>query len=596
LAFLMMERIPPFLRRLLVPPDVGGGPELARLTRLVHTALVVGIAIDLIAGPPVASLLSPWPELALALNGLLLVVFVGLLILTRHGRARLAAWLLILVLWLYQSAMLWWFGGLRTPGIVTFFAVVLMAALFLGPRGSVVALVLSVAASLAVLLAEKAGLLPAVQAPSAVLIWVLLLINLFAVVVLAHLAFAELRRANLSLQAEIDERRREEETRRRLEEQLRQSQKLEAVGRLAGGVAHDFNNLLMVITGHGELLRRGLEAEDPRRRKLNQMMSAADRASRLVRQLLAFSRSQALEPQRVDLDALVSEAARMLRPLMGSNISLETRLQASPRQVWIDPAKIEQVIMNLALNARDAMPDGGRLDIGTESRDVDDAGAASPGRYVVLSVRDTGAGMDAQTRSRVFEPFFTTKSSGQRTGLGLAMAYGIVQQSGGHIAVESERGHGTAFHIHLPLLDADADSGPAEEPPAEGARGQETILVVEDEESIRELARELLAGLGYGVLCAESGETALAAAERHSGPIHLVLADVVMPGLEAPDLVARLRETRPSTRALYMSGHSGPELASHGFDEGRPDFLPKPFGRDLLARRVREILDRPLSV
>jgi CheY-like chemotaxis protein len=284
----------------------------------------------------------------------------------------------------------------------------------------------------------------------------------------------------------------------------------------------------------------------------------------------------------------------MLRPLLGTNISLETRLQAGPGQVWVDPAKIEQVIVNLALNARDAMPDGGRLDIGTETRDVDDSGPASPGRHVVLSVRDTGAGMDERTRSRIFEPFFTTKSSGQRTGLGLAMAYGIVQQSGGYIEVESERGQGTAFHIHLPLADAGAEPAPAEEPPRAAAGGRETILVVEDEASIRELARELLEGLGYAVLCAESGEAALAAAERHSGLIHLVLADVVMSGMEAPDLVARLKETRPSTRALYMSGHSGPELASHGFDQGHPDFLPKPFGQDLLARRVREILDRPL--
>ncbi len=590
-----MSGVSSSLRRLLVPPDVGGGPELARLTRLMHMALVVGIAIDLVAGPLVASLLSPRPGLALALNALLLVVFVGLLVLTRRGRARLAAWLLVILLWLYLSAMLWWFGGLRAPSLVTFFALVLVAALILGPRGSAVALALSFSVSLAALLAEKAGLLPAAPAPSTLLIWVLFLINLFAVVILAHLAFAELRRANLSLQAEAGQHRREEETRRRLEEQLRQSQKLEAVGRLAGGVAHDFNNLLMVITGHGELLRRGLEAEDPHRRKLNQIMSAADRASRLVRQLLAFSRSQALEPQQVDLDALVSEAARMLRPLLGSNISLTTRLQAESGQVWVDPGKIEQVIINLALNARDAMADGGRLDIGTETRDVDDAGPAPPGRYVVLSVRDTGAGMDARTRSRVFEPFFTTNSTGQRSGLGLAMAYGIVQQSGGLIDVESERGHGTAFHIHLPLVDAGADSGPAEEPPRAAAGGHETILVVEDETSIRELARELLEGLGYVVICAESGEAALAAAERHPGPIHLVLADIVMPGIEAPDLVARLQESRASTRVLYMSGHSGPELASHGFDEGRPDFLPKPFGQDLLARRVREILDRPLS-
>jgi hypothetical protein len=258
---------------------------------------------------------------------------------------------------------------------------------------------------------------------------------------------------------DITERRRQEEARRRLEEQLRQSQKLEAVGRLAGGVAHDFNNLLMVITAHGELLRRGLEPDDPRLQKVQQITSAADRASQLVRQLLAFSRAQVLEPRVTDLNRLVSDAARTLRPVMGADVSIVTHLTPQAGHVRIDRAQFEQVLMNLAVNARDAMPAGGTLELCTSRREVETGGAVPAGSYVVLSVKDSGVGMDAEIRSRVFEPFFSTKSSGGGTGLGLAMVYGIVQQSGGHVKLESEPGRGSIFRIHLPLVEAAGSEG-----------------------------------------------------------------------------------------------------------------------------------------
>jgi signal transduction histidine kinase len=256
------------------------------------------------------------------------------------------------------------------------------------------------------------------------------------------------------------ERHRDEEARRRLEEQLRQSQKLEAVGRLAGGVAHDFNNLLMVITAHGELLRRKLDSADPHLRKVQHMMNAADRASRLVRQLLAFSRSQDLDPRVLDLNGLLNETLPMLRPVLGTNVSLSTELDPHLGRVRADRAQLEQVLLNLAVNGRDAMPAGGALIFRTENRLLEGPGPVAPGPYVILTVRDTGAGMDARTRTRVFEPFFTTKANGQGTGLGLAMAYGVVQQSGGHITVESEPGRGTAFHIHLPRVEADVAAAP----------------------------------------------------------------------------------------------------------------------------------------
>ena len=390
---------------------------------------------------------------------------------------------------------------------------------------------------------------------------------------------------------DVTVRRQAEEERRRLEEQLRQSQKMEAVGRLAGGIAHDFNNLLMVIMGHGELLRRSLDANDPRLRKLQHVMGASERAARLVRQLLAFSRKQVMEPQVVDLNALVSDTARMLRPLLGEDVKVVTRLDPALGRVRVDPAQIEQVLMNLAVNARDAMPAGGTITLETADVSVPASGETAPARQAALSVRDTGHGMDEKTRAHAFEPFFTTKGGSGGTGLGLSTVYGIVQQSGGQIALESAPGRGSCFRILLPCADGPGEALEAGAHAAAPAGGGETVLVVEDEPAIRALACEMLESHGYLTLCAGSGEEALGLAVRHAGPIDLLLADVVMPGLAGPALAERFAVVRPQARVLLMSGYAGDDLARRGLADDAAHFLPKPFTQDLLARRVREALD-----
>ena len=391
---------------------------------------------------------------------------------------------------------------------------------------------------------------------------------------------------------DVTERRQAEEERRRLEEQLRQSQKMEAVGRLAGGIAHDFNNLLMVIIGpRRAAAARSLDPNDPRLRKVQHVMGASERAARLVRQLLAFSRKQVMEPQVVDLNALVADTARMLRPLLGEDVQVVTRLDPALGRVRVDPAQIEQVLMNLAVNARDAMPSGGTLTLETADVSVPGSGDKAPARQVALTVRDTGHGMDEKTRAQAFEPFFTTKAGSGGTGLGLSTVYGIVQQSGGHIALESAPGLGSCVRILLPPAE-----GPGEAPEAGAVApappaGGETVLVVEDEPSIRALACEMLESHGYQTLCAGSGEEALGLAVRHAGPIHLLLTDVVMPGLAGPALAERFVVVRPHARVLFMSGHAGEELARRGVADDATHFLPKPFTQDLLGRRVREALD-----
>ena len=390
---------------------------------------------------------------------------------------------------------------------------------------------------------------------------------------------------------DVTERRQAEEGRRRLEEQLRQSQKMEAVGRLAGGIAHDFNNLLMVIMGHGELLRRSLEANDPRLRKVQHVMGASERAARLVRQLLAFSRKQVMEPQVVDLNALVSDTARMLRPLLGEDVKVVTRLDPALGRVRVDPAQIEQVLMNLAVNARDAMPSGGTITLETADVSVQASGETAPARHAALTLRDTGHGMDEKTRAHAFEPFFTTKAGTGGTGLGLSMVYGIVQQSGGQIAVESAPGHGSCFRILLPCAEGPVEAREAGPAAAAPSAGGETVLVVEDEPAIRALACEMLESHGYVALGAGSGEEALGLAVRHGGPIHLLLADVVMPGLAGPALAERFAVVRPHARVLFMSGYTGDDLTRRGLADDSAPFLAKPFTQDLLARRVREALE-----
>jgi two-component system, cell cycle sensor histidine kinase and response regulator CckA len=385
--------------------------------------------------------------------------------------------------------------------------------------------------------------------------------------------------------------------RRQLEEQLRQAQKIEAVGRLAGGVAHDFNNLLNVITGYGQMLFRRL-AEGPEREKTRAILQAADRAAGLTRQLLAFSRKQVLEPKVLDLNAVVSGMDEMLRRLIGEDIELEADLAADLGRTRADPGQLEQVLMNLVVNARDAMPRGGRVTLETANAEMDDAYVrdhlgARPGRYVTLAVRDTGLGMDAETQKHIFEPFFTTKEKGKGTGLGLATVYGIVKQSEGYIWVESAPGAGTTVRVYLPRVEgepvAEGPKRPAvpEEAPA---RGTETVLLVEDEEMVRRMTREVLEGAGYQVLEAASGFDALRVSSGHRGRLDLLLTDVVMPGMSGRELAERLAPVRPGMRVLYMSGHTDDAIFHHGVTQAATGFLQKPFTPETLERRVRELL------
>ena len=399
---------------------------------------------------------------------------------------------------------------------------------------------------------------------------------------------------------DLSERRKAEEALRKSEEQLRQSQKMEAVGLLAGGIAHDFNNLLTVIGGRCDLLRVRPPLDESIQKEIEVIRNASTRASALTHQLLAFSRRQVLAPKVLDLNAVISNLLPMLQRLIGEDINLGTKLQADIGNVKADPGQIEQVVMNLAVNARDAMAQGGKLLIETQNTDVDEVYArqhvpTQPGRYVLLVVSDNGTGMDRDTQARIFEPFFTTKEQGKGTGLGLATVYGIVKQSGGYIWVYSEVGHGTTFKIYIPRVDeALAIETPARAPAA-GAGVSETILLVEDEEIVRSLAREILESHGYRVLEASGGREALQICERFEGEIQMVLTDVVMPEMSGRVLAGHLATVRPKAKVLYMSGYMGDAIARHGMLEAGVAYLQKPFTIESLTQKVREVLDRPAS-
>ena len=396
---------------------------------------------------------------------------------------------------------------------------------------------------------------------------------------------------------DLSERKASEKTLHESEEQLRQAHKMEAVGRLAGGIAHDFNNLLTAITGYGELMLPSSEQGTPLRSNLEQVLKAAHRAAALTRQLLAFSRRQVLEPRVLDINAVVAGILPMLRRLIGEDVELVNAPDPGLARVKADPGQIEQVIMNLVVNARDAMPDGGKLIMETMNEDLDQVYArqhvsVQPGRYVRLAVSDTGTGMDKETKAHIFEPFFTTKERDKGTGLGLSTVYGIVKQSGGYIWVYSEPGRGTTFKIYLSRVDEEIVDVDPPMPLPGVARGSETILVVEDEEVVCSLTRELLQSRGYTVVEAHHGAEALQICERYEGDIHLVVTDVVMPQMSGPVLAERIAHLRPGIKVLYMSGYTSNALAHLGVPDVDVSCLQKPFTLESLTRKVREVLDR----
>jgi two-component system cell cycle sensor histidine kinase/response regulator CckA len=385
--------------------------------------------------------------------------------------------------------------------------------------------------------------------------------------------------------------------RKSLEEQLRQSQKMDAIGRLAGGVAHDFNNLLTAILGYGSLIGRGLPDGDPTRARAEEIVKAATCAASLTRQLLTLSRGQVLEPTVLNLNAVVADMENMLRRLIGEDIEVVTSFDPALSPVKADAGQMEQVFLNLAINARDAMPRGGRLTIETANVELDHTYARghidiTPGPYVMLAVSDTGCGMDAETQSHIFEPFFTTKGLGQGTGLGLATVYGIVKQSGGAIGVYSEVGRGSTFKIYIPRVAGGVERRDPTRP-VELARGSERILLVEDETTVRDLAASLLKASGYTMLEASDPSEALALLARGDEPIDLMLTDIVMPGMSGPDLASRLGGPRPEMKVLYISGYAGSHVTHDAALPPGSAFLPKPFTPEALTRKVREVLDQP---
>jgi signal transduction histidine kinase/ActR/RegA family two-component response regulator len=400
---------------------------------------------------------------------------------------------------------------------------------------------------------------------------------------------AELAAANAALRAEMEQGR-------RLEEQFRQAQKLEAIGTLAGGVAHDFNNLLTVISGCTEILRAQRGLDGPAHALVEEIHHAGERAASLTRQLLAFSRQQVLRMDVLDLNAVVSGVATMLARLIGEDIRLATVLGPQIGRVRADAGQIEQIILNLAVNARDAMPQGGRLTLETADVVLDEAYAqghmeVQPGRYVSLAISDTGCGMDKATQARIFEPFFTTKGQGKGTGLGLATVFGIVKQSGGHIWVYSEPGHGSTFRILLPVVEAGARTAPAPAARAAAPSGTETVLVVEDDAAVRAISVYALEASGYAVLQAGAGRDALRVVAEHDGPLHLLISDVIMPDMGGRMVADAVRARRPGTRVLFLSGYTDDAVVRHGVLHEEVAFLQKPFTLDALARKVREVLD-----
>ena len=385
--------------------------------------------------------------------------------------------------------------------------------------------------------------------------------------------------------------------RKQLEEQFHQAQKMEAVGRLAGGVAHDFNNLLTAILGSADLVLDSLTPGVPAREELEEIRKAALRAADLTRQLLAFSRQQVIAPTALNPNEVVANMDKLLRRLLGEDVELRTRLTPDLVTVKADPSQLEQVVLNLAVNARDAMPNGGKLTIETQNVELDAAYvrghiSAQPGPYAMIAVSDTGVGMDAATQARIFEPFFTTKEIGKGTGLGLATVYGIVKQSGGWIWVYSEPGQGTTFKIYLPRVTEAVPPAAVTPAPPASVRGSETILLVEDDEMIRNLVQKVLQANGYRVLVAANGRDAERVAGQHEGPIHLLMTDVVMPGMNGREVAERLAAARAGVRVLYLSGYTDDAIVHHGVLEPGVAFLQKPFTPAVLGRRVREVLDR----
>jgi two-component system, cell cycle sensor histidine kinase and response regulator CckA len=395
---------------------------------------------------------------------------------------------------------------------------------------------------------------------------------------------------------DITERKRMEKALRASEDQLRQSQKMEAIGQLAGGVAHDFNNLLTAINGYSALALRRLGEDHPVQPYLEEIKKAGDRAANLTRQLLAFGRKQILQPLSINLNDVVRDMNKMLKRLIGEDVQLIANLRPDLNRIQADPGQVEQVLVNLVVNSRDAMPRGGTITIETANVKLDEAYASklvglSAGDYVMLAISDTGTGMDQETQKRIFEPFFTTKEKGKGTGLGLSTVYGIIRQSGGNIWVYTEPGEGTTFKVYMPQIEAEVGGSVIPHSSSIMQDGNETVLLVEDEEMVRKLASQLLKESGYSVLEASGGDEAMDICKTYQEPIDLLITDVVMPKMSGRDVAAQLKTLHPETRVLFMSGYTDDAIVHHGIVDSDIAFIQKPFSATSLTQKIREVLD-----
>ena len=586
------------LRARLAPPTFEGDPDKTRIGRLLHSTLLATFVLGVVFVPLGAANPENRPGVLAIMGGMTALVPTSLLWLVRRGHVKLSCVLFVSLFFIAVVGCVAVVGSVRAPIVSLFLVCIVIAGLILSHRGAVVVAVLSLLAYVGLWSAERAGMLPPLRDTQfASLVTFVAAVTATAVFVTmvtrsVEGALGRLRRSERRLSESL-------ETLRETQSQLLHTQKMEAVGRLAGGVAHDFNNLLTAILGYSDLLLGDTTPNPAMASHLRGIQTAAERAAALTSQLLAFSHKQILHPRVLDLNAVVVDMKEMLGRMLGEDIVLEFELAPRLGHVMADPGQVQQIILNLAANARDAMPHGGTLTITTSDLVATEAGGweaigVRSGAGVVLAVTDTGVGMDVETQSRMFEPFFTTKDVGEGTGLGLSSVYGIVEQSSGCIRVDSEPGQGTTFRIWLPRTDAPLEARPASAPAAEALQGTETILLVEDEDVLRTLMRQFLVQNGYTVLAAGDADEAIQLHDQQAGRIHLLLTDVVLPGkMNGMDLAERLGQLRPEMRVLCMSGYTDragtlDDAPAHG-----PAFMSKPFKAQSLLSKVREVLGEP---
>lgn len=562
----------------------------------LHRFLVALIVLGVVMLPPLL-LFADTPVRSLVMMGLMITASVAQLILLRQGRMRLVCLFLVCASWVFTTTLILTDNGVHSPDATGYVLIVLLAAFLLGDRYGIGVTLLCVASLLCMVVAEQLNWLPA-AAPEPNVDWSNFVVLSFFILLAGLLQITLtriLRRSYQARQRTLEAQVATEHRLRETEERLRQSEKMESLGRLAGGVAHDFNNMLQIIVGNAELALKDLKPDSSTAGFLRAITHASENASLLTRQLLTFSRRNISEPKVVDLNQSVRNLQAMLERLLGPSVRLSVVCEPQPACARTDPHQVDEMLVNLSVNARDAMPQGGELVFEIAAVALDEDACArldaelAPGDYIRLTVRDTGLGMDEAVCAKVFEPFYTTKPSG--TGLGLAMVYGAMKQNLGTVEALSTRGSGSAFHLYFPRVHSAPDAAAGMKPQTALPTSQGTVLFVDDNAEVRIVGAEILRRCGYQVLVGASAEEAIRTAEAHAGKIDLLIADVVMPGMNGPDLAKQLNRIQPGTPVLYTSGYDDHVVAHHGFLDPGLTFLAKPYSPTALAQKIREVLD-----